>query len=343
MNRFARIAGTGRYVPEKVLTNEYFSRKFGEDIDTFVAGNIGIHERHFCSDEESTADIAVHAARDALGRARVEPGELDLIIVATDTPEYISPATSSVVQSRLAAKRAAAFDLNCACASFVSALDAASKFILADDQYQNVLIVGAYAMSKYLDWDDKKTCTLFADGAGAVVLRASAEGPGYLASRLAADGDYHASMGIYAGGTRTPIDARVVEEGRLNKVRFIQKIPAEFNLERWPSMIAETLDKCGLSLADVSLFIFTQINLSTIRAVMRRLGLPMSKTHTVMGKWGYTGSACIPMALDDAARRRKLGRGDVVVLCSSGGGVSLGCAAFRWTASYDEPGAAAGE
>ncbi|HEX8185989.1 MAG TPA: ketoacyl-ACP synthase III, partial [Blastocatellia bacterium] len=288
MNRFARIIGTGRYVPEKVLTNEYFSRRLGEEIDPFVRGNIGIQERHICSDEESTADIAVDAARVALRCARVEPDELDLIIVATDTPEYISPATSSVVQSRLAAKRAATFDINCACASFVTALDTASKFIIADEQYGNVLIVAAYAMSKYLDWNDKKTCTLFADGAGAVVLQASAEGPGYLASRLAADGDYNACMGIYAGGTRMPIDERVVKEGRHDKVRFVEKIPAQFNLERWPSLIAEVLDKSKLALADVSLFIFTQINLSTIKEVMKKLELPMSKTHTVMDKWGYT-------------------------------------------------------
>jgi len=330
MNRFARIAGTGRYVPEKVLTNEDLSRKLGEDIAPFVRGNIGISKRHICSDEESTADIAVYAARDALNHARVEPGELDLIIVATDTPEYILPATSSVVQSRLAAKRAATFDLNCACASFVTALDTASKYIIADDQYSNVLIVGAYAMSKYIDWSDKKTCTLFADGAGAVVLQASEEGPGYLASRLAADGDYYDCMGIYAGGTRMPVDERVIKEGRHNKVRFVQKIPAEFNLERWPSLIREVLAKCKLELEDVSLFIFTQINLSTIKAVMRKLEQPMSKTHMVMDKWGYTGSACIPMALDDAARGQKLSEGDVIILCASGGGVSLGCAAFRW-------------
>jgi 3-oxoacyl-[acyl-carrier-protein] synthase III len=331
MNRYARIIGTGRYVPEKILTNEYLSERLGENISPFVYGNIGIKERHICSDEEGTADIAVHAARDALARAQVKPRELDLIIVATDTPEYISPATSSVVQSRLAAKRAATFDLNCACASFITALDTASKFIIADEQYGNVLIIGAYAMSKYLDWGDKKTCTLFADGAGAVVLQAGAEGPGYLASRLAADGDYHACMGIYAGGTGMPIDERVVKEGRHNKVRFVEKIPAEFNLERWPSLIREVLEKSKLALGDVGLFIFTQINLSTIKEVMKRLELPMSKTHTVMDKWGYTGSACIPMALDDAARQQKIREGDVVILCASGGGVSLGCAAFRWT------------
>jgi 3-oxoacyl-[acyl-carrier-protein] synthase-3 len=331
MSRFARITGTGRYVPEKVLTNDELSRMLGEDINDFVAGIVGIKQRHICSDEESTADIAIRAALDALGNARVDPADLDLIIVASDTPEYISPATSSVVQSKLGAKCAANFDINCACASFVTAVDTASKFIIADEQYRNVLIIGAYAMSKYLDWTDKKTCTLFADGAGALVLQAGEEGPGFLASELAADGSYHDAMGIYAGGTRLPIDERVLEEGRLNRVRFVKKIPAEFNLNQWPSLIRSVLAKSNLGLDDVGMFIFTQVNLSTIKEVMKKLELPMGRTHTVMDKWGYTGSACIPMALDDAARQGKIKAGDNIVLCASGGGVSMACAAFQWT------------
>ncbi|HXG94672.1 MAG TPA: ketoacyl-ACP synthase III [Blastocatellia bacterium] len=331
MSRFARIAGTGRYVPEKVLTNDQLSRMLGEDINDFVAGVVGIRERHICSDEESTADLATNAARDALSNAGVDPLALDLIIVASDTPEYISPATSSVVQSKLGAHRAANFDVNCACASFVTALDTAAKFIIADRQYKNILVIGAYAMSKYLDWGDKKTCTIFADGAGAVVLQASKEGPGYLGSRLAADGSYHDAMGIYAGGTHLPTDERVLAEGRFNRVRFVKKIPAEFNLEHWPLLIREVLDRCEMKLDDVAMFIFTQVNLSTIKEVMKALELPMSRTHTVMDKWGYTGSACIPMALDDAARQGKIKTGDNIILCASGGGVSMACAAFRWT------------
>jgi 3-oxoacyl-[acyl-carrier-protein] synthase III len=331
MQRFARIIGTGRYVPERLITNDELSRRLGEDIDAFVYGNVGIRQRHVCADDESTADISINAARNALQSANIEASELDLIIVASDTPEYISPATSSIVQSRLEARRAANFDINCACASFVTALDTAAKFIIADEQYQNILIIGAYAMSKYMDWTDKRTCTLFADGAGAVVLQASLEGPGYLASQLGADGSYHAHMGIYAGGTRLPIDETVLQEGRHNKVRFVEKIPPEFNAEQWPLLVRRVVEKGRLQLDDIALFIFTQVNLSTIKEVMSRLELPLARTHTIMDKWGYTGSACIPMALDDAARQGKIRRGDNIILCASGGGVSMACAAFRWT------------
>jgi len=331
MTRHARIVGTGHYAPEKSLTNADLSRMLGEDIDEFVSGVVGIRERRICADNESTADLAVAAAREAIGAARIEPDNIDLIIVATDTPEYISPATSSVVQHRLGAKQAATFDLNCACAGFVTALDTASKFIIADAQYRNILVIGAYAMSKYLDWSDKKTCTIFADGAGAVVLQASHDGPGHLASRLAADGTYNGHMGIYAGGTKLPVNAQVIGENRHNKLRFVRKIPPEFNAEQWPRLVTDVLDQCKLSLDDIGLFFFTQVNLSTIKEVMNRLGQPMSKAHTIMEKWGYTGSACIPMALDDAVRQGKLQPGENIILCGSGGGVALGCLAFRWT------------
>lgn len=327
---YAKITGTGAYVPEKVLTNDDLSRMLGEDINEFVSQVVGIRERHVCAPDESTADLATGAARRALDAAGVGPEELDLIVLATDTPEYISPATSVVVQHRLGAKNAGTFDVNCACAGFVTALDVASKYVIADSSYKNVLVVGAYAMSKFIDWTEKKTATLFADGAGAVVLRASDEGPGFLASKLIADGSYHAHMGIYAGGTHMPVSEGVLKEGRFNKVRFVQKYPPEVNIEGWPSIVKDVLAKAGLRLEDVSLFLFTQVNLSTIVEVMKRLELPMERTHTIMQKWGYTGSACIPMVLDDAVREGKLKPGQVVVMCASGGGLNMACAAFRW-------------
>lgn len=327
---YAKITGTGSYVPEKVLTNDDLSRMLGEDINEFVSQVVGIRERHVCAEKESTADLATEAARRALDAAGVSPEELDLIVLATDTPEYLSPATSVVVQHRLGAKNAGTFDVNCACAGFVTALDTASKYIIADSSYKNVLVVGAYAMSKYLDWTEKKTATLFADGAGAVVLSASDEGAGFLASKLIADGSYHAHMGIYAGGTHMPINEDVLKEGRSNKVRFVQKYPPEVNIEGWPSIVKDVLAKAGLRLEDVSLFLFTQVNLSTIVEVMKRLELPMERTHTIMQKWGYTGSACIPMVLDDAVREGKLKPDQVVVMCASGGGLNMACAAFRW-------------
>lgn len=328
---YARIIGTGSFVPEKVLTNEDLSRTLGEDINEFVSQVVGIHERHICAENESTADLATEAGRRALDDAGVGPEDLNLIILATDTPEYVSPATSVVVQYRLGARNAGTFDLNCACAGFVTALDTASKFITAEASYKKVLVIGAYAMSKFLDWTEKKTATIFADGAGAVVLGASEKGPGFLASKLVADGSYHKHMGIYAGGTHMPITEEILSERLWTKVRFAHKYPPEVNIEGWPTIVQDVLQKCGLRLADVGLFLFTQVNLSTIKEVMKRWELPMERTHTVMQKWGYTGSACIPMALDDALSEGKLQSGQVVVMCASGGGLNMACVAFRWS------------
>ena len=227
----ANIISTGIYVPEKIVTNDDLSRILGEDINEFVTNVLGIHERHVSAKNESTADLATHASRQALEAARLDPARLDLIILATDTPEQLSPATSVVVQHRLGAVNAGTFDVNCACAGFVTALDTASKFIIADSAYRNVLVVGAYAISKYLDWRDKKTATIFADGAGAVVLQANEERPGFLAGKLRADGSFHDHMGIYAGGTHLPITAQVIDEGRWTKVRFAKKYPAEVTLK----------------------------------------------------------------------------------------------------------------
>jgi 3-oxoacyl-[acyl-carrier-protein] synthase-3 len=327
---YARIIGTGSYVPDKVLTNADLSRMLGEDVDEFVSQVVGIRERHVCAEDESTADLATAAAQSALEAAGVRAADLDLIVLATDTPEYLSPATSVVVQHRLGARRAGTFDVNCACAGFVTALDAASKFVIADSSYKNVLVVGAYAMTKYLDWTEKKTATIFADGAGAVLLRADEDRPGLLASKLVADGSYHAHMGIYAGGTRLPVTEEVLREGRWTKVRFAKKYPPEVNIEGWPAIVGDVLAKAGLKQDDVALYLFTQVNLSTIKEVMKRMELPWERTHTVMQKWGYTGSACIPMVLDDAVRAGKLEEGDALVMCASGGGLNMACAAFRW-------------
>jgi len=327
---FPNIIGTGIYVPEKIVTNDDLSRILGEDINDFVTQVLGIHERHVCAPNESTADLATHASRQALEAARIDASELDLIILATDTPEQLSPATSVVVQHRLGAVNAGTFDVNCACAGFVTALDTASKFVIADSSYRNVLVVGAYAITKYLDWHDKKTATIFADGAGALVLQANHDRPGFLAGKLYADGSFHDHMGIYAGGTHLPITSEVIDEGVWTKVRFAKKYPAEVNTEGWPAIVRQVLDKAQLKLGDVKLFLFTQVNLKTIKEVMEKLELPMDRTHTIMQKWGYTGSACIPMVLHDAVSAGKLARGDNVIMCASGGGLNMACVAFKW-------------
>lgn len=328
--RHATIVGTGSFVPARVLTNADLSGMLGEDIDGFVSGTLGIRERHVCADDESTADLAEEAARRALADAGVAPEDVDLLIVSTDTPEYVSPATSSVLHGRLGLPRAAGtFDVNSACAGFAVALDTAWKYVRADERYETVLVVAVYAMSKFLDYADKKTATIFADGAGAVVLRAS-EQPGILASELAADGALAQGMGVFAGGTAEPITEEVLRSGERNRLRFVTKYPKEVNEEGWPRIVRSVLGRIGRAPADVDLWLWTQVNRSTIETVMERLGEPMEKAHTVMEKWGYTGSACLPMALDDAVRAGRLKAGDLVVLTGSGAGLSMGTVALIW-------------
>jgi 3-oxoacyl-[acyl-carrier-protein] synthase-3 len=323
------ITGTGSYVPERVLTNSDLAAQLGVEIEPFVSETLGIHERHVCADDESTADLAEHAARRALDDAELAPDEIDLLIVTTDTPEFISPATSSVVHGRLGTTRAGTFDINAGCAGYVTALDVAAKYIRADDRYERVLVVGAYAMSKYLDYSDKKTATIFADGAGATVVeRRSA--PGVLASELFADGRLACGMGVFAGGTAEPITDAVLRDGYRNHLRFVEKYPKEVNEEGWPRIARSVLSRTGRQADDVRLWLWTQVNLSTIRLVMGALGVPMSRAHTVMGKWGYTGAACLPMALDDAARSGRLRDGDLVMLTGSGAGLAMGCVALEW-------------
>lgn len=328
--RDGRIIGTGVYVPERIVTNAELSQGLGQDIDEFVTNVVGIKERHIAADNESAADLATRAAQEALNNAGVSADELDLILLATDTPEYISPATSVVVQQRIGAVNAGTFDINCACAGFVTTLDTAFKYIRADDSYKNILVIGCYAMSKFVDWNDKKTSTLFADGAGAMLLTSVEDERHFLASKLVADGNYHNYMGIFAGGTREPITEEVLERNDTNRLRFAQKYPPEVNIIGWPKIVNEVLAKASIGLNDVDMFLWTQVNLSTIKTVMQEMRIPGEKTHTIMQKWGYTGSACIPMVFHDALQAGKIKRGDTVVMCASGGGLNMACVAMKY-------------
>ena len=331
MNRHAQIISTGRYVPEKMLPNSYFDEILGRDVDEWLVKNVGIMERHVMAPEESTSDLAYHAARQALERAALGADALDLIILATDTPDYLSPATATVLQHKLGAVNAGTFDLNCACAGWVTALDNAARYVLTDPSINYVLVVGAYGMSRFVDYTDHRTCTLFADGAGAVVVGAGEE-PGFLAGKLVATGSYYDALGIYTGGTACPVTPAAINNGA-PRVQFVRKFPATFNAEKWPPLIYDTLEKADLMVDDVDLFLFTQLNLNTIKQMMEILEQPLEKTHWIMDKWGYTGSACIPMALDDALQEQQRPcKGDVVLFCASGGGISMACGVWRWTA-----------
>jgi 3-oxoacyl-[acyl-carrier-protein] synthase-3 len=330
MNRYAQIKSTGRYIPERIITNEELDLLLGEDVGDWLVENVGISQRHIMSDEETTSDMIVAATGQALERAGLVAPDLDLIVVATDTPDYISPATASVVQAKLGADNAGTFDVNCACAAWVTALDLAARYIATDSDYRHILVAGGYGMTKYIDWTDKYTCTLFADGAAVAILGAG-DSPGFIASKLAASGQYHDALGIYTGGTFRPATPETVADSGKPRVQFVKKFPATFNSDNWPPLIRSTVDKAGLALDDIDFYVFTQLNLRTIEQVMDNLEQPMSKTHTIMAKWGYLGSACIPAALDDALEKGIGPKpGDKVLFCASGGGLAMAVSVWRW-------------
>lgn len=329
--RNAVILSSGAYAPDRVLPNSYFNDLLGEDVDTWLRENVEIYERRWCGPDESTVDLCEKAALQALNRAGLRADQLDLIIIATDTPEYVSPSTSSVLQDRIGAGNAGTFDVNTACAGFVTALDIASKYILSDEQYRYILVIGAYAMSKYLNMADKKTVTLFADGAGAVVLAAeeSDQKRGVLASKLISKGQYCEWMGIYGGGTRFPLSEQVLAD-KTHLLQFVKKFPKELNPEIWSAMTRSLCERIGVTPDDIDHFFITQINVNSLRETMDLLEQPHAKAHATMHYLGYTGSACIPMAYNLVVEQGKVKPGELGFFIGSGGGLAFAAAAVRF-------------
>jgi len=323
----AKIISSGMCVPEQVFPNSYFNELLGEDVDTWLRENVHIFERRWCKENESTADLCQHAAMDALKNAQLSSKDIDLIIVATDTPEYVSPSTAAVLQDRIGAKNAGTFDLNAACAGFVTATETATHYIRSGS-VKNVLVVGAYAMSKYLDKTDKKTVTLFADGAGAIILTATEQkNKGHQTGKLISQGQYADWMGIYAGGTNTPLSDQVLQHND-HKLKFVKKFPPELNPQMWSSLAYELADKMNIEVGMVDHFFITQININAIWETLRILGIEKSKAHTVMHHYGYTGSACIPIAFHEAWQQQKVKEGDTLFFIGSGGGLAFAANAF---------------
>jgi 3-oxoacyl-[acyl-carrier-protein] synthase-3 len=332
----ALLRATGSYAPENIIPNSYFNDLLGEDVDTWLVENLTIRERRWCSENESTADLCEHAAKQALQNAGISGENLDLLIIATDTPEFVSPSTASVVQHRIGAKNAGTFDINTACAGFVTGMDVATKFIRADERYKNVMVIGAYAMSKYLNKTDKKTVTLFADGAAAAVLGAESingaspnEYKGFLASELRTQGQFYDWMGIYGGAAHQPTTQEVFDH-KDHLLKFVKKFPRELNPDMWVDMIQTVSNRAGIQPDDAQHYFFTQININSIRDTMERLGVPMERSHNIMDRFGYTGSACIGMALDDAMQQGKIKSGDTLMFMGSGGGLAFASLALRF-------------
>lgn len=331
MTRHAQILATGSYVPERVVTNAEVDVLLGESTDQWLIENVGIRERRWMMPEQTTSDLIVAASQKALDRAGLSPVDLDLIIVSTDTPDYLSPSTSVVVQIKLGAS-AGCYDVNSACAGWVTALDQGARYLMTEPGMKYILVAGGYGMSRFLDFSDKKTANLFADGAGAVILGVGEES-GLIGSNFLAVGEFHDALGIYTGGAFRPCTPENMGNFGAPKVEFVRKFPKTFNTEYWPKLMQGVLDKGSLTYDDVDQFYFTQLNLRTIEYMMDLLKQPIEKTHWIMDKWGYTGSPCVVMALDDAIDQGKGPKpGETILFCASGGGITMASSVWKWTA-----------
>jgi 3-oxoacyl-[acyl-carrier-protein] synthase III len=331
MNRYATIRSTGRYLPPIAMTNDELRQRFASIAPEFVdkmEEASGIRQRWYAPDDWNTSDLAVPAAQQAIERAGLKPEDIDLIILGTDSPDYLTPATSVVVQHKLGAKNAGTFDVGCACASFPTSLAAGAGFIASNPAIRNVLVLGVYLMHRLADKNDPMIF-FFGDGAGAVVL-SPADRAGFITSALVADGSFYRYWGIYSGGTAEPASEESVREGR-TKVRLLQRYPPELNNEGWPRLVRRLAEQGGFRVQDIDLLILTQVQKPTIELVAADLGVPIERTHMVMEEWGYTGSACIGMALDSAVEQGKTKPGDLIVLVGSGVGYNQAGVAFRMT------------
>ncbi|MEW6445882.1 MAG: beta-ketoacyl-ACP synthase III [Pseudomonadota bacterium] len=319
----ARITGTGGYLPEKVLTNADLERMV-ETTDEWIRERTGIERRHIAADDESTVDLAERAARRAMEAAGIEGKDLDLIIVATTTPDRIFPSTACLLQDRIGANGCAAFDVQAVCTGFVYALGVADKFIRAGGA-KRALVVGAETLSRIVDWTDRATCVLFGDGAGAVVLEASEEA-GILSTHLHADGQYEALLTVPGGVSQNSALCRSGQAFIQMKGNEVFKVAVN-TLGR---IVDETLEAAGLEKSDIDWLVPHQANTRIIAATAKKLNLPMERVVLTVGWHGNTSAASVPLALDVAVRDGRIRRGDMLLLEAFGGGFTWGSALVRF-------------
>ncbi len=321
------IIGTGKYVPEKILTNADLE-KMVETNDEWIVSRTGIRERHIAAPDQATSDLAYEAAIQAIEKAGITAADLDLIVVATITPDMSFPSTACILQDKLGAKKAAAFDLSAACSGFVYALGAATS-MLQMGMYKNALIIGADTLSRITDYTDRNTCVLFGDGAGAVVIGEVGEGRGFKAFDLGAEGAGGELLKLPAGGSRTPASADTLEA----KQHFIQMSGREvfkFAVKVMNTATEDVLRKAGMSKDEIDLFIPHQANVRIINSAMERLNLTEDRVMINVQKYANTSAASIPLALVEAVEEGRIKEGDKVVMVGFGGGLTWGASVIVW-------------
>ena len=323
----AGIVGLGSHVPQRVMTNEDWACLV-ETSDEWITTKTGIKERRIADEGTCTSDLAVIACQRALDEAGVSPSDVDMLILATSSPDVPLSSTAGITQHKLGCDSAAAFDINAVCAGWVHALDVGSRFV-GTAGYDNVLVVGAEVYSRILNWEDRSTCVLFGDGAGAALLQDVGEGRGLLGSWMLSDGGGSGVIEIPAGGVRTPIPSDGFVEGD----QFFQmdgRAVWDFAIEAFPQAVRGVLERVGRDLSEVDLIIPHQANLRIVEAGMENLGLPMGKTFTNLEKYGNTAGASVPIALREAVDEGLVRSGDLVVTAAFGGGLAWGANAIVW-------------
>lgn len=320
--RRAVVKGLGTYLPERIVSNDELA-KMVDTTDEWIVERTGIHQRHIAADGEFTSDLAIAASRRALDDADMSAQDIDLIILATSTPDNTFPATATAVQNALGITSGAAFDVQAVCSGFIYALTTANSFIVAG-QAKNVLVIGAETFSRILDWEDRTTCVLFGDGAGALVVSAE-DGDdasrGILACRLRSDGRFKEKLYVDGGPSSTQTVGHLRMEGREVFKHAVTNIA---------SVMQETLEEAGIAASDVDLFVPHQANIRILEGTARKIGLDTQKIVITVGEHGNTSAASVPLALGVAVADGRLKKGDLVLLEAMGGGFTWGAVLLRW-------------
>jgi 3-oxoacyl-[acyl-carrier-protein] synthase-3 len=320
---FSRIAGTGGYLPERILTNRELEGLV-ETTDEWIQERSGIKQRHIAAKDEKTSDMATAAAKEALVAAGMDASEIDLIVVATTTPDRVFPSVACAVQRNLGIKTIPAFDVHAACSGFVFALDVANRFVHTDGA-SRVLVIGAEIYSRILDWTDRSTCVLFGDGAGAIVLEATDE-PGVISTHIHSDGA-HEELLYVSGGAASGVEALIKDAAfiKMKGNEVFRRAVATLG-----SIAKETLEGNGVDKEDLAWLIPHQANLRIITATAKKLGLPMERVVVTVDKQANTSSASIPLALDTAIRDGRIKRGELLLFEAFGAGLTWGSALVRY-------------
>ena len=324
----ARILGTGYDVPEDVLSNADLE-KMVQTSDDWIVSRTGISYRRIACNGTATSDLAYRASRSALEEAGIAPQELDLIIVATMTPDMPMPAAACLLQHLLGASKAAAFDLNAACTGFIYALATAESFLLSSKKYNHILVVGAEVLSRVVDFTDRNTCVLFGDGAGAVVLGKGEGENGILATYLGADGTGSGLLTIPAGGSRSPASQETLAQ-RMHYMQMQGSEVFKFAVKSIPECAARVLEEADLSTENVDYLVMHQANIRILQAAAKKLSIPWEKVLVNIGNYGNISAASIPLVLAEAVDHKKFKTGDILLLVGFGAGLTTGASLVRW-------------